>query len=99
MSEAVLTLDHVSKRYVDGDRTIDALETWLSARAFVCGDRFTMADVYVGSAVDWGQQFGTIPARPAFVGYAERLRSREAYQAGKAIDNALMAEIQGGAES
>ena len=53
-----------------------------------------MADVYVGSAVDWGLQFGTIPARDSLTVYAERIRARDAYQAGKAIDNALMAEMQ-----
>jgi glutathione S-transferase len=53
-----------------------------------------MADVYVGSQVDWGLQFGTIPARDGLAAYAERVRAREAYQAGKAIDNALIAEMQ-----
>ena len=53
-----------------------------------------MADVYVGSAVDWGLQFGTIPTRGSLTAYAERIRQREAYQAGKAIDNALIAEMQ-----
>ena len=51
------------------------------------------------SAVDWGLQFGTIPASDALAAYAERLRAREAYQAGKAIDNALIAEMQGAQEA
>jgi len=76
------------------DRTIDTLDAWFAGRDYVCGARFTMADVYVGSAVDWGLQFGTIPARDGLAAYAERVRSREAYQAGKAIDNALIAEMQ-----
>jgi len=76
------------------DRTIDALEEWFKTRDFVCGQRFTMADVYVGSAVDWGLMFGTIPARDSLAAYAERIREREAYQAGKAIDGALIAEMQ-----
>ncbi len=76
------------------DRTVDALAGWLASHDYVCGPRFTMADVYVGSAVDWGLQFGTIPARDSLAAYAERVRSREAYRAGKAIDNALIAEMQ-----
>jgi glutathione S-transferase len=76
------------------DRTVDALDSWLSAHDLVCGSRFTMADVYVGSAVDWGLQFGSIPARASFEAYAERFRARQAYQAGKAIDGALIAEMQ-----
>ena len=76
------------------DRTIAMLVAWFAERDYVCGPRFTMADVYVGSAVDWGLQFGTIPASDSLTAYAERLRGREAYQAGKAIDNALIAEMQ-----
>ena len=76
------------------DKTVGALEGWLMSHEYVCGARFTMADVYVGSAVDWGLVFGTIPVRDSLTAYAERVRRREAYQAGKAIDNALIAEIQ-----
>lgn len=76
------------------ERTIDALDHWLAGRDYVCGDRFTMADVYVGSAVDWGLQFGSIPERDSFKAYAERCRAREAYQEGKAIDGKLIAEAQ-----
>ena len=76
------------------DRTIAMLVAWFAERDYVCGPRFTMADVYVGSAVDWGLQFGTIPASDSLTAYAERLRGREAYQAGKSIDNALIAEMQ-----
>ena len=76
------------------DRAMDTLERMLSDRDHVCGERFTMADVYVGSQVDWGLQFGSIPERPAFAAYADRLRSREAYKAAKAIDMKLIAEGQ-----
>ena len=80
------------------ERTIGALQGWFAGHDYVCGGRFTMADVYVGSAVDWGLQFGTIPGSDSLTAYAERLRARDAYQAGKAIDNALIAEMQGGGE-
>ena len=76
------------------ERVIDTLDAHLADRAFVCGARFTMADVYVGSQVDWGLQFGTIPSRPAFEAYAAGLRERAGYKAAKAIDNALIAEMQ-----
>ncbi|TCJ38187.1 glutathione S-transferase family protein [Parafrankia sp. BMG5.11] len=76
------------------DRTIDALDGWLASHDYVCGGRFTMADVYVGSAVDWGLQFGSIPTRGSFEGYAGRFREREAYQASKAIDGELIAQMQ-----
>ena len=76
------------------DRVLDTLEGHFNANAFVCGGRFTMADVYVGSQIDWGLNFGSIPPRPAFVAYAERLRARPTYLAAKAIDAALIAESQ-----
>jgi len=76
------------------ERTVATLEGHLTGRRWVCGDRFTMADVYVGSQVDWGLTFGSLPPNEAFVAYAERLQTRPAYQAAKAIDNALIAEMR-----
>ena len=76
------------------DRAMDTFETLLETGKYVCGDRFTMADVYVGSQVDWGLSFGSIPTRPAFEAYAERLRARDAYKAAKAIDMQLIEERQ-----
>lgn len=76
------------------DRTVATLEGHLAASKFACGDRFTMADVYVGSTVDWGLAFGTLPKTDAFEAYAERVRERPGYKAGKAIDNKLIEEMQ-----
>ncbi|MGB7654306.1 MAG: glutathione S-transferase family protein [Novosphingobium sp.] len=76
------------------ERVLDTLEGHFNANMYVCGARFTMADVYVGSQVDWGLTFGSIPPRPAFVAYADRLQARDAYKAAKGIDAALIAESQ-----
>ena len=76
------------------DRVLDTLESHLTGRDFVCGARFTAADIYVGSQVDWGLTFGSIPPRPAFVAYAERLQARPAYKAAKGIDAALIEEMR-----
>ncbi len=76
------------------DRTIAALEGHFADNKFVCGARFTMADVYVGSQVDWGLTFGSIPPSEAFVAYAERLQARTAYKAAKAIDHQLIEEAK-----
>ncbi|OXS99471.1 glutathione S-transferase [Notoacmeibacter marinus] len=78
------------------ERTIDALEDHLNGRHYVCGDRFTMADCYVGSHIDWGIAFGTIPERAAFKTYQQRLRKREAYRKAKARDQALIEQMQKG---
>ncbi|GGC22372.1 glutathione S-transferase [Novosphingobium marinum] len=77
------------------ERTISTLDDHLAVNDFVCGSRFTMADVYVGSQVDWGLNFGTIPPNEGFVGYAERIQARDAYKAAKAIDNDLISAAKG----
>lgn len=76
------------------DATVSALDRLLSDRSNVCGDAFTAADVYVGSQVDWGLMFGSIPTRPSFEAYAARLRERPAYKQAKAINAARTAESQ-----
>ncbi|MGZ3171676.1 MAG: glutathione S-transferase family protein [Croceibacterium sp.] len=79
------------------ERTIDSLEQWFAGHHFVCSERFTMADVYVGSAIDWGLAFKSIPERPAFAAYAERFRARDAYLEAKAVDNKLIEEMRANA--
>ncbi|MEC3911621.1 glutathione S-transferase [Sphingobium sp. CR2-8] len=83
-----------SAGYGTFDTTIDALETALSNGPWICCDQFTAADVYVGAQIDWGLSFETIPSRPAFESYAARLRERPAYKQQKAIDGALIAQMQ-----
>lgn len=68
------------------DRTVDALDGWLSSHDYVCGDRFTMADVYVGSHLDWGLGFETLPRRDSFVAHVDRMRAREPYGRAKELD-------------
>ena len=76
------------------DLAVNTLADHLAGRHFVCGSRFTAADVYVGSAVMWGTQFGTLPKLEPFTAYGERLSQREAYQRGKDEDNRLISEMQ-----
>ncbi len=76
------------------DLAVETLANHLTERDFICGQRFNAADVYVGSAVMWGTQFGTLPKLDSFIAYAERLGQREAYKRGKEEDNQLIAEMQ-----
>lgn len=80
--------------YGSYERTCSALSGWFEKHDYVCGERFTIADVYVGSQVDWGLQFQTVPTTASLEAYAARLRSREAYRAAKAIDAAHIARQQ-----
>jgi glutathione S-transferase len=78
--------------YGSYDQTVDVLERAVAAHPYIAGDRFTAADVYVGSQVGWGVQFGTLPRRDAFVDYLGRLKSRDAYRRAMAMDDQLAAE-------
>lgn len=80
--------------YGSFDEAIDALERAVTGRPWICGDQFTAADVYAGAQIDWGLTFNSIPTRPAFEGYAARLRDRPAYRRQKEIDTALIADMQ-----
>ena len=80
--------------YGNYDLAVNTLASHLADRDYVCGSRFNAADVYVGSAVLWGTQFGTLPKLDSFVAYADRLSQREAYKRGKDEDNQLIAEMQ-----
>ncbi|MEP2988417.1 MAG: glutathione S-transferase family protein [Parasphingorhabdus sp.] len=80
--------------YGNYDRVIDVLDQKFTSNDYVCGDRFTMADVYVGAQIIWGTQFETIPKRASFISYVQRLTGRDPYLAAKAIDDALIAETE-----
>ena len=76
--------------YGNYDLAVDTLEKAVSTHPYIAGDSFTAADVYVGSQVGWGTQFGTLPKRDAFGAYLERIMSRDAYRRASDKDNALM---------
>jgi len=76
------------------ETTMDVLEKAVSGGGYIAGGKFSAADVYLGSQVLWGLQFGSIDKRPAFEAYAALLSTRPAYQRAKEIDGALIAEMQ-----
>jgi glutathione S-transferase len=68
---------------------MNALEGAVADRDYLAGDRFTAADLYVGSHIGWGMMFGTIEKRLAFQRYWDRLRDRPAAIKAREIDDAL----------
>lgn len=76
--------------YGSFEAVMDTLELALKQSEFIAGDRFTAADVYAGSHVGWGMQFGTMEKRPAFEAYWARLSGREALERAAALDDALI---------
>ena len=78
--------------YGSYDDALNALERAVSDRTYIVGDRFTAADVYVGSQIGSGLRFGMIEKRPAFESYWARLSGRPALSRAAAIDDALIAK-------
>lgn len=76
--------------YGSYELVIDALEKTLPSEGYIAGKHFSAADIYVGSQVGWGLDFGTIEKRPIFEDYAGRVRDREAYRRAKDLDDAAM---------
>ena len=71
------------------DAVMDTLSHALTNGDHVAGDRFTAADVYVGSHVGWGMQFGSIEVRPEFEAYWTRLQGRDAVKRAYELDGAF----------
>jgi glutathione S-transferase len=77
--------------YGSFEQAVDVLEHAAdSASPWLLGEAFSAADVYVGSQIAWGLMFKSLPARPAFIAYVERLQTREAWQRATRIDDAAM---------
>ena len=105
-------LDHYRKIVPDGEqrlmagygswedvlRAMDLAVSQAESRGeWIGGERFSAADVYAGSAIDWPTMFGMIEPTPGMTAYLERLRARPAYKRAKAIDAELMEQAKVGA--
>jgi glutathione S-transferase len=80
--------------YGNFDRVIAVLDELFSLRNYVCGNRFTAADVYVGSQIMFPMQFNMLPERESFIKYRDRLQQRAAYKRANEIDEKIIAEMQ-----
>jgi glutathione S-transferase len=96
-------IDHALKRepgkrammpYGDYETTVGVIEKAVEKGPWFLGDRYSAADVYVGSALSWGLQFQLIPERDAFKSYVERLRARPAHKRAVEIDSKIAASRQ-----
>jgi glutathione S-transferase len=58
----------------------DVLSNALQSKSFILGERFSAADVMIGSTLAWSQFMGLLNGRPVLEQYAQRLSARPAYQ-------------------
>jgi glutathione S-transferase len=74
---------------------LDTLEGAVSQAPYLAGDSFTAADVYMGSQLWFGLQFGMIEKRRALEEYVGRVSARPAAIRAKEIDDALTPKQSG----
>ena len=79
--------------YSSFDTVVSVIDDLFSSRDYVCGSRFTAADVYVGSQIMFPLQFGMLPERDSFLKYRDRLQVRDAYKRANEIDEKIIDEM------
>jgi len=90
--------DEVQQRsmgYGSVDRVLNTLDGLLQARPYVCGDRFTMADVYLCSNLSFTSMAGVLPATDAMTSYVARCEARPAQQKAREIDMSEAGKLSG----
>ena len=73
------------------ERMIDTLEQAVVENPYIAGERFSAADVYVGSHVGWGMIMGSLEKRAAFADYWARVSDRDAYRRADTLDGPVTA--------
>lgn len=81
--------------YGSYDKVVAVMDELFRLHDYVCGDRFTAADVYVGAHVMFSMQFGMLPELDSFKRYRDRLTARPAHKRAVEIDDSLVAQMQG----
>jgi glutathione S-transferase len=66
--------------YGSYDDTVSTLESALTPGPWILGPRFSAADIYVGSQVQWGFMAKALEPRPKLQQYLERIAARPALQ-------------------
>ncbi len=74
--------------------TVNALEKALTPGPYILGDRFSAADVFVGSQIGYGLATQSLEPRPLFQTYLARISERPAYKRFTAQADALVAKMK-----
>jgi glutathione S-transferase len=75
--------------YGNFSTVLNAIESAVTASAYIAGDSFTAADVYCGSHVGWSMHHDSIERRPAFEDYFGRISARPACVRAAELDDAF----------
>ena len=83
--------------YGDFETTMNVVAKAIASGPYIVGDRFTAADVVIGSNILWGMDLvKVIPERPEFRAYVQRLTQRPASQRSFAKDQELARQLASG---
>lgn len=80
--------------YGSFDTTMKTLETIIPETGWLAGPDFSAVDLYLGSQIGYGLQFGSVPDLPKFRAYWDRMKDRPARLRAVAIDDALIAKAK-----
>ncbi|MGI9224366.1 MAG: glutathione S-transferase family protein [Woeseiaceae bacterium] len=72
----------------DFDLMIETLENGIEGKTWILGEKFTAADVMLGSSVVFLRLFKMLPDSPSLNAYADRCLARPAYQKVQALNEA-----------
>jgi glutathione S-transferase len=79
--------------YGDYDTTIETAAMAVAKGPYVLGERFSAADVVLGSHIIWDMMMKALPERPDFTAYGARLKQRPAWQRSMAKNQELYAQL------
>ncbi len=77
--------------YGDYDLVLNVVRQAVSQGEYLLGDKFSAADVVLGSMIRWGMMFDLLPKDPELQAYVQRLEARPALQRATALDHELAA--------
>lgn len=80
--------------YGSYENVMDTLEGALKPGPFILGDRFSAADVYIGSQIGWGLMTKSVEPRPTFLSYVARNAERPAFKRFAAQSSALAEQLK-----
>mgnify|MGYP001165980557 CR=1 FL=1 len=83
-----LEIPSSSAGWGSAERVFDVLDAELREGPWILGNRFSAADVVIGSGLHFAISFGMVPARPSFDAYLARCAAREAWKRARAIEAA-----------
>jgi glutathione S-transferase len=83
-----LTVEKSTAAWGSYDLVIDTLDGAVKKGPWILGERFSAADIMIGSGIRFGLLFKIVEPRPAFTEYVARCDARTAFKRAQAIDAA-----------